>query len=339
MPQLFVAVWAVNTTQFAISPDMRMDQLTRAVEKAWGIFSTMISTETDLVEGKSFHGTSDTQISLVFVAPEYLFTGAASHFMTETQQGIVRADLVFLSLRFPDLLLIPGSMGWFKTEVRSGMVLFRKKRTGNPGADQRSMGKYIERYSKAASEIPNYSKFPSFLQHLYKEEATQLQDHRSKEIGRLGEKENPPFRVAKNTCLVLHGCRVIHKYDKVFEAISSANPKERDLLPADQDHPVLFMPGNHSPVFEAKGIKYGLELCVDHNLGALRLYCENISSSAVDIQIVMSATTGLEDQTCIATRYVIQADAKGPYVRTQGSDTPIKPIVISEDLQVYDLSW
>ncbi|HIE2422837.1 TPA: hypothetical protein ACXLB4_004496, partial [Pseudomonas aeruginosa] len=94
-------------------------------------------------------------VNYLFIAPEYLFTAnkdIPSHFMTETQFELIRAQLVFLSLRFPNLIIIPGSAGWFKTRMRSAVKIFRKslaqpQHERGPEAS-RDMNKYLERYQR-----------------------------------------------------------------------------------------------------------------------------------------------------------------------------------------------
>ncbi|WP_205578869.1 hypothetical protein, partial [Pseudomonas aeruginosa] len=98
----------------------------------------------------SVHTARNKSVNYLFIAPEYLFTAnkdIPSHFMTETQFELIRAQLVFLSLRFPNLMIIPGSAGWFKTRMRSAVKIFRKslaqpQRERGPEAS-RDMNKYL----------------------------------------------------------------------------------------------------------------------------------------------------------------------------------------------------
>ncbi|OTJ97747.1 hypothetical protein CAZ04_23210 [Pseudomonas aeruginosa] len=138
--------------------------------------------------------------------------------------------------------------------------------------------------------------------------------------------------------MVLKSATIIHRYDKIFEAQDST---DTDMSKADRQEPFLFMPGEASPIFESAGIKYGVELCVDHNFAALQVWYKKICHppSPVDIQILMSASTGLESSNIAATQFVLHADCHGASViKANGEDvSPARSA--AEDLPVYVLEW
>ncbi|EKJ7646439.1 TPA: hypothetical protein SL732_000863 [Pseudomonas aeruginosa] len=165
MPKLIVAIWSVNTKNHAATPDARFASLTVAIQSAWTTMMTLADGETVSYLGAqphaitpqsvSVHTARNESVNYLFIAPEYLFTAnkdIPSHFMTETQFELIRAQLVFLSLRFPNLIIIPGSAGWFKTRMRSAVKIFRKslaqpQHERGPEAS-RDMNKYLERYQR-----------------------------------------------------------------------------------------------------------------------------------------------------------------------------------------------
>ncbi|HBO6308949.1 hypothetical protein [Pseudomonas aeruginosa] len=126
MPKLIVAIWSVNTKNHAATPDARFASLTVAIQSAWTTMMTLADGETVSYLGAQPHAITSQSVSVhtarnksvnyLFIAPEYLFTAnkdIPSHFMTETQFELIRAQLVFLSLCFPNLMIIPGAeLGW-----------------------------------------------------------------------------------------------------------------------------------------------------------------------------------------------------------------------------------
>src|SRR5688572_970104 len=177
MPELMAAVWTIDTHKVAGSPDARMTQLIQAVETAWAMMTeasgdtgrreaAVPSDTASSASGKAtFHRATNRNLGYLFVAPEYLFTAKRtssiqrenSHFMDEQSKEGIRAELVTLSLRFPDLLLIPGSIGWYKTSQRAGLTQLRKRWTGKTTSATRDMGKYTPRYKAAMNEQRDFS--------------------------------------------------------------------------------------------------------------------------------------------------------------------------------------
>lgn len=314
MPKLIVAIWSVNTKNHAATPDARFASLTVAIQSAWTTMMTLADGETVSYLGAQPHAITSQSVSVhtarnksvnyLFIAPEYLFTAnkdIPSHFMTETQFELIRAQLVFLSLCFPNLMIIPGSAGWFKTRMRSAVKIFRKslaqpQRERGPEAS-RDMNKYLERYQRSIDTPLDYrGVVPDRHLSSYTNQYKDLKYGQTYDLEQASPKSGQHaagLKIAKNTCLVLKSATIIHRYDKIFEAQDST---DTDMSKADRQEPFLFMPGEASPIFESAGIKYGVELCVDHNFAALQVWCKKICHppSPVDIQILMSASTGLE---------------------------------------------
>ncbi|EMB4858754.1 hypothetical protein U9F62_003099 [Pseudomonas aeruginosa] len=284
MPKLIVAIWSVNTKNHAATPDARFASLTVAIQSAWTTMMTLADGETVSYLGAQPHAITSQSVSVhtarnksvnyLFIAPEYLFTAnkdIPSHFMTETQFELIRAQLVFLSLCFPNLMIIPGSAGWFKTRMRSAVKIFRKslaqpQRERGPEAS-RDMNKYLERYQRSIDTPLDYrGVVPDRHLSSYTNQYKDLKYGQTYDLEQASPKSGQHaagLKIAKNTCLVLKSATIIHRYDKIFEAQDST---DTDMSKADRQEPFLFMPGEASPIFESAGIKYGVELCVDHNL-------------------------------------------------------------------------
>lgn len=351
MAKLHTAIWQIDTFKKAGSVADRFEKLIKAVDKAWAKMSAAASgedvrnlrkpSEKDPIKPtEKVHKANETKDQFLFVAPEYLFTAKDSHFMDEQSCEMLRAQLVFLSLRYPDLLLIPGSAGWFKTNQRAAAKLFRKKVEPKDYAkkSKRDMGKYVGRLEKELGRELDYeTAMGKENMYLYKnahEDKDFNIEYSLKEFADKLKESGDEIRIVKNTCFVLHQAGIIHKYDKSFEAASGMGYDE-DIEKIDLKRPTLFMPGKHNPAFTHGGVSYGLELCADHNSAALALYSKTIKPTDIDVQIVMSASTELEDKHQVASKYVIQADASfGLVLDAEGSTVDGSE---DGDLKLYSL--
>jgi predicted amidohydrolase len=357
VPELMAAVWSVNTHTVAGSPDARMTDLIKAVETAWTMMTEQSGGEerrerpipstpgAETSAKVTFHSASSKNMRYAFIAPEYLFTAKRtssnqrenSHFMNEQSKEGVRAELVSLSLRFPDLLLIPGSIGWYKTSQRAALTQLRKQWGGKTKPATRDMTKYTQRYQAAMGVQRDFSFLPR--SDMYEDGDEALKDWQAGALENVRKARSPDeIRIARNTCFVLKSAQIIHRYDKVFEAHDGT---DKDFTVKELGTPMLLMPGTRSPIFERDGIRYGLEMCADHNSAALALHTRKLGAAPVDVQVVMSASTGLENAHCVARRFVIQSDAKGALARTSDSEKPIKPRIerSNPEIAVYQLSW
>jgi hypothetical protein len=118
---------------------------------------------------------------------------------------------------------------------------------------------------------------------------------------------------------------------------------DKDLSTDDFKNPILMMPGDHSQDFTHEDVTYGVELCSDHNFAGLRHWISKTRQPTVenvDIQVVMSASTQLEQSHCVARHFVIQADSKGARVcRANDIDDNITPAKEQDGISVFRLEW
>jgi len=377
MHRLVIAVWQVNTKSQRVPVANRIAELTTRLKSAW-------------IKMQEYGKKDEPErVSHVFVAPEYLFTGLESHFMPEAEKENVLISLQALSRHYPEVLLIPGSAGWFKTAVIAPATLERKRQKQLNGANAsasvsaaalasatnsmpsqagasssshswlsqpagaRSMAKYItkiDRFSAALKEFPGHfaevaTEMAPSLRKYFDEgyaEAIYNQndalDYDAKgtapSMRSLMLKDSPEVRIARNTCFVFSSGDLLHKYHKVFEAIGDLG-YDRDIVQADRVNPILLLPGESAPTFQYGHLTYGLEICADHNSAALKINTQKIKLTDVDIHIVMSASTELDDIALVGKHLVIQADATLTLLRTKANGTPIEPKSTEKDVSIF----
>jgi hypothetical protein len=332
MTILIAAVWNCDTLEQQ-SPEIRIGRLSGAVHTAWELISQIRLEQAD-----------KERASFLFTAPEYLFTAKQSHFMDEEAKERVRGGLIALSSKYPEILLMPGSIGWYKTSQRAPLTLARKRSKDS----KRDMNKYLAPYENFSSTGVDYSFAPlPALREIYERGQSDRQYWQKKSLANfrdaLETDKESVVKVAKNTCFAFRNSEIVNRYDKTFEACDFDVGSVTDLSVDEMQQPMLFMPGDHSPFFEDRGITYGVELCSDHNAAGLRYWVTSVQQPSignVDIQVVMSATTGLEQAHCVARHFVIQADSNGPAVyRANNVDDPVEPVRGSAEVAVFKLKW
>lgn len=380
MKTLIVAVWDIDTLRFCPDIRSRLAELDAQLTQA---YPTML----ELAK-------SDSETSYLFVAPEYLFTGTNSHFMPENDKDEILIGLAMISKKYKSLLLIPGSVGWYKTAERSRMNMQRKlekqqnsiasvdaaaglEASGFLGSSQvsassssssvsanankngvapRNLAKYIQKVENfrgslvaSTDEKTHKAKFDLFKlpegyggDKEYKtsyeakftegyEEANDYQNRvlsskvtgDTRTIRQRLEQNDPDVRVARNTSFVFFDGKILHKYHKIFEAFDAG---DKDVQKKDQQHPILLVPGllaagENIPTFVHESLTYGLELCADNALGALKINTTKINVTTVDVHIIMSASIMLEEIALVGERLIIHADARQVCVRTRKEET------------------
>jgi hypothetical protein len=197
----------------------------------------------------------------IFVAPEYMFANPiTNHNLGSHQRGDDRhlaqgtkVDIENwmkqLSKRFPNMLMIPGSVAWKKPRERdTSTYLQYKKELGSPLSEDQLKAKFNQkkasRIEKAVEPVSNNVVVDEFLR---------TKDQRKDVLNK------PDVELARNTCYVyLNGVRVA-KYHK--------NTDYHEVLLAPEK--TVYVPGTSIPTFEVDGIWFGLEICLDHACGSL----------------------------------------------------------------------
>ncbi|NQZ12970.1 MAG: hypothetical protein HRT35_37980 [Algicola sp.] len=289
MPAVEIALWRpsfVQNRDWHEKPNEPIDQLDKALAQAktpW---------------------TNSSAAVKVFLAPEYLFTGAQSgHFMTEHQYYGVLFGLKYLSTKYPDILIIPGSIGWYKTTTPSTLCNNADdgRTTRNPLSAQvqpqnvpvRDYPFFLTSMLGFNPNTQNIQQIEAMVPAQCKAEVFMQAEYNAQVIDRLRsfsqkyQQNNnlAVYKLALNTSPVLLGGGIIHSYNKRVE--STDTPTD---IPIDYDS-VFFCPGTNSPVFTTGGVTFGLEICVDHGYGTLRNHIVTAQINPVDIHLLASAWT------------------------------------------------
>ncbi len=188
----------------------------------------------------------------VFLAPEYYFSNQRNlndRFYSHDVKRFILQGLASLAKKYPKLLIVPGTVLWTK-DAADTQIDGKKK----PNV------KRIENAIKR-SELAN-KRFKTTI-------LTQGWSY-------TGNMLSPDVKIAQNIAYVCLGSQMI-KYQKV------GNYKEVENEKGD----IYFAPGSIAGRFSVGGIKYGLEICMDHALGALQTTVP--SQGQVHVQLIVSS--------------------------------------------------
>lgn len=317
---VWTALWSVDTlisrrgprpenAVAALSQRERVALLGRVVEQAY------IFLAKDLIRLAEEIGKSGTKWYLLFVAPEYLFARSdTAHAITQAEKREVVRLLAALSLRYPELILVPGSIAWKKPAVRPASELRKRdpetgRRTG-PEKEESRVSKFMQRidwdvHTQSAMaehrvERHLHAKLADKTHSLEQKKRLQSAEYRqallTAVLDDLKRERKDKFTqmavnlstapercfVARNTAYAFHNGREVARYHK--------RGNFHEVVPDESDGGyVIFEPGGgpegNGDTFDLDGVTFGIEICLDHNMG----YLSQTSSARPDIQILMSA--------------------------------------------------
>ena len=253
MRYFFVALWS-RQTEAVLQDNVRLTNLGEAVDTAARKFAEISSAE------------FDGPFKSIFVAPEYLFTTERSEadntpraLTTDQVKGIAK-ELKEISRAHMGMLMLPGS------------VIYQhaiEKQTGGKTA--------------AVSAVQTYqsSLNPDGAKGLVKTARQNLVNRNDDaspalKLQQLSQANNITH-VVKNRLYVLLDANVVAKYGKKADKNEVMGPRT-----------ALFIPGQDTGLPEIGGIRFGFEICFDHELGVLKAMSND---AKVDIHIVISAWT------------------------------------------------
>ena len=252
----------------------------------------------------------------ILLAPEYFFAAPVSsqnhalgdiRQLDEDQKLEIQLRMLEISANIaPDLLIIPGTIAWRKPLDRSFESFARRQRRKKPSISELDLQilwnikeGFNPRREKAAQEIERTAK------HLYKAKLGFYQPQLHGSFNETTLPESPPAfnlpgttnqvrtpqqkvtdirshatHMARSTAYAfLKGQQVAryHKQGDFFEVLSNVDRE-------------VFVPGPYgkegrTPEFWLGGISFGIEICYDHGLGALKAR----RGSTVDVHILLSA--------------------------------------------------
>jgi len=247
------------------------------------------------------HPPSSTMgVQRIFLAPEYYFSRQRykdARFFSEPVRGWILTRLKALSRACPDMLIIPGTVLWasqaltrptFVQEAAEKRGLSKKdafkeavlvaelknKPRMNAMINSLSAGKEDWQYSKSATPAKNllvpYAIPPSV------KGSKPTQAFALNPLRLLGPKPMP-INVAFNTAYVLLG-------SKVLEYHKTGNYQEVK----GEVRPLVYFSGGVKGIFTLGGLRYGLEICMDHATGVLA-DPSNPNRKPVDIHLIVSS--------------------------------------------------
>jgi predicted amidohydrolase len=205
----------------------------------------------------------------VFLAPEYYFSRAANrHFIEHSEKQAVVDAIRALSQQHPRMLLVPGTVAWWRKVRR------------NDGDDERIMKTGIRMMNRQTGFEP---------------------EDLVADIAKL--KKDQDVYVAQNTAYIAYKGKVL-KYHK----FGNFNEIEGD----EQDRSVVFAPGTASGRFRIGALCFGLEICLDHDMGFLKHSVSKLPDG-VHVHLIVSANVEQESGK-YATRGIVLHASSDPDV-------------------------
>jgi len=209
----------------------------------------------------------------VFLAPEYFFARECDHHRRFIEQGekqeVVRG-LIRLSQECPDTLIVPGTVPCWRPLYRS-----------DPTKDAARRVKVLTRITDAVNQYGfDESRGWAFATPT-KHDANAPPDVRDPvRLTKLVYKQQSDPYIAQNTAYIACNGQAL-KYHKV------GNYKE---VHGEVEHAVIFTPGSQQGRFNVGNLRFGLEICLDHNIGIFKA----MGGPAVQVQLVVSASVARE---------------------------------------------
>jgi predicted amidohydrolase len=203
-----------------------------------------------ITEMREAHPVVDWQA--VFLAPEYFFSNqreAKARFFSHDVKRYIIQGLAALSKQYPKLLIVPGTVLWTKD-------LHDTDKDGKKVWNDKRAQSLNTRSAQANSKFRTTTN--------------------TKDWDFVGDLSKTDVLIAQNVAYVCLGTQIV-KYHKV------GNYKEVE----GEKGNVFFAPGSIVGRFNVGGVKYGLEICMDHALGALNTSIS--TQGAVHIQLIVSS--------------------------------------------------
>jgi predicted amidohydrolase len=276
--RIWVVTWQVNTLDSSPSPAKGvlapMDVMAR-VKLLQSALATASQAMEEMAKASPDHANSGAL--KIFVAPEFFFSSPNGP-VYEEQKELVRNQLIEISAKFHDILIIPGSITWWKAAQRSALRAQRKQE--KPGLPkERDFSKYLalydEKQPEASTDFAGWAR--ESLDPLRKKQRALLEKHRNE------------LKILHNTVFVLYDGTVWHKYNKRHEGVNEFE-FSLEMKGSYEDLMMIFPPTHSNPNLPTiNGIRIGVEVCADHEHASLLTY----SAKSNHIHIVCSATVSV----------------------------------------------
>jgi predicted amidohydrolase len=215
----------------------------------------------------------------VFVAPEFWFSNAWTSndkfYNHDTKRWIVAA-LARMAKKYPNVLLIPGTVLWVKRKKNEGQVAKIVKRYESVISHHAKTFDALKTKDYGQAYDFNWLKKAQTNEPGWSHNVSQSSSSPSSGSPIDHLKNRDDILIGQNTAYVCKG-DVVLKYHKV------GNSAETQGFGRD----IVFAPGSIAGQFLVGDVRYGLEICMDHWLGILA----QSGAPKVDVQIVTSSTT------------------------------------------------
>jgi hypothetical protein len=282
-----------------LDTDGRYRLLDSVVNRAWLKMMTVRGLHTDhiLATGADW--------LYVFVAPEYYFAASdRAHAIPQDDKERLVGRLSALSATLPTMVFCPGTIAWKKPMIRSGAQRFHRGTT-TPKTSRR-ITKFTQRTRAAVRDqealVPhhvaqdiaqNVARYPTirdqFENERAREQTRQFFLDRARGRAALEQRmyanlmnDQDRCYIARNTAYGFYNGREVARYHKRSEYA--------EVFDSESDGGyVIYEPGGGpegaGDRFDVEGVKFGVEVCLDHQLG----YLSQGGGWYPDVQIIMSA--------------------------------------------------
>lgn len=231
---------------------------------------------------------------LIVTAPEFLMARleaamlakpSADQFChSESDKEYVRTRIAQMTRNLPGLLLVPGSIFWFKSTQRPEVA--KDSKTIDPQRYARRVQKagtsrdLSQRYIQGGRFLPPKPQVRSNDLEMLLYDQEKVEEDVRFQLSYTGADQNAEaIKWTKNTVFFGYGGMILATYDKKFPDGSEMTSKS-----------VVFVPGQRSGVIEVPSVNgpkftVGIELCRDNMSGAL----VTAGVGALDVHLVLSA--------------------------------------------------
>lgn len=212
-------------------------------------------------------------IQQVFLAPEYFFSKQRflnNRFFDHDLKRWIVSQLSGMSKQYPNMLIVPGTVLWAKDAVRksdSSMDLAKRYTIEMKNVERLQK---LRDQTKTAFDKGYVAQGETSMQTASASGVTKFDKTTNTLTYNMDQAEQAQLKIVQNTAYVLLGGKVL-KYHK------NGNFAEVE----SETRPMVFQPGSVDGRFTVGNVRYGLEICLDHNIGML--------TDSVDIQLIVSS--------------------------------------------------
>lgn len=255
-----VALWRSTRSSWTLRKGERIDTFVSGAESESGMSEALAR---GIEVAKSNFNTKDSQAKTlrIFLAPEYFFAHKEhtdpSHALERGEKNTMLSKLVVMSRNAPNMLIVPGTIAW-------RMALDAPSKKGADNVAERRRQKAIEEY-KADFQFKQDKDL----------NASAYQEYVEKDLEKM--KSSTDFGYLKrNTCYIAFNGKVL-KYHK-----RAGFGEEK------QDKNAVFVSGHQAGFFTISWIRFGIEVCFDHNQGYLRA---SMTGGTPHVHLIISNST------------------------------------------------